>query len=122
MKKTTFIFIALCIGIVTTFVHADYKQEEIKLKRTTQSGQMRSPATSSARFTAYLSGSFLTVQAENYTGDIQVQVLGQGALSTSFYVEESGASAIDISSLEGGDYILMLITSQGVYIGEFYIL
>lgn len=44
MKKTVFVFmVLLCFGVVTTFIYADNKQQEIKLTKKTQDGQMRVP-------------------------------------------------------------------------------
>ena len=59
------------------------------------------------------------VNAENYTGDIQVEIIGVNGFTTNFTVSGSGSSSIDISTLTAGIYTLHIITSTSIYTGQF---
>ena len=94
--------------------------EEIELKKVVKDGGSRMPGQNEVPvFSANYTSEVLMVNAENYTGVIQVEIIGVNGFTTNFTVSGSGSSSIDISTLTAGIYTLHIITSTSIYTGQF---
>ena len=116
-----FLLLAFSLTSIQQLYGANDTPETIELKKIETSGGPRIPLPdANPIISAYLLNDALILHAENYTGDIQVEIIGVNGFTTNFTVSGSGSSSIDISTLTAGYvYTLRITTSVGVYIGEF---
>jgi hypothetical protein len=66
----------------------------------------------------------MTILIDNYYGDVVVSISGQSSgdfISESFSVNGSSECAIDISSLEPGEYTIEIETANSSFVGKFVI-
>ena len=62
----------------------------------------------------------LTITAQNYTGNVQVQITGAGgSVFHSFYMDGAAAETVYLTTLPAGNYTISLITESGTYTGSF---
>ncbi len=125
MKQVKIFFYFLLLAFSLTSIQQLYggndTPETIELKKIETSGGPRIPLPDANQIiSAYLLNDALILHIENYTGNIQVEIIGVNGFTTNFIVSGSGSENIDICTLTAGYvYTLRITTSVGVYIGEF---
>lgn len=121
MKKT---FVLLVFSIVLIIQHATSSTQfsqttkDIPLKKEdVQTPPRRLPLES---FTASYDSETLAIVSPEYTGNVQVQIIGVDGFSYSYYSTSTYSEYIDISILPQGNYFLRITTESGsIYTGEF---
>ena len=123
MKKKLFVsLLLLVVGCLSfqSYAADETTPEEIELKKVVKDGGSRMPGQNEVPvFSANYTSEVLMVNAENYTGNIQVEIIGVNGFTTNFTVSGSGSSSIDISTLTAGIYTLRITTSTSIYTGQF---
>ena len=116
-----FLLLAFSLTSIQHLYGGNDTPETIELKKIETSGGPRTPIPdANLIISAYLLNDALILHVENYTGNIQVEIIGVNGFTTNFTVSGSGSSSIDISTLTVGYvYTLRITTSVGVYSGEF---
>ena len=89
---------------------------EIKLRKGMDGGTRSGSATA---VTAYISGDVITVETENYAGDILVEIFDtRGILQFDAHFDHTDYAVVDISSLPPGQYEIA-VTLDYRYKGNF---
>ena len=123
MKKQLFVsLLLLVVGCLSFQIYAvdETTPEEIELEKVVKDGGSRIPGQNEVPvLSANYTNEVLMVNVENYTGNIQVEIIGINGFITNFTVSGSGSSSIDISALTAGIYTLRITTSTSIYTGQF---
>ena len=115
-----FLLLAFCLTSIQQLYGGNDTPETIELKKIETSGGPRTPIPyGSPIISAYLLNDALILHIENYTGNIQVEIIGINGFASNFTVSGSGSSYIDISTLTVGIYTLRIITNTSIYTGQF---
>ncbi len=116
-----FLLFAFSLTSIQQLYGGNDTPETIELKKIETSGGPRIPfPDANPIISAYLLNDALILHVENYTGNIQVEIIGVNGFTSNFTVSGSGSSYIDIGTLTAGYvYTLRVTTSVGVYTGEF---
>lgn len=102
---------------VTIFGEAETSKpiEKIFLEKATKTRSV-----TATEVNTYTDDNILTVEVENYTGDVYVQVFGaEGATQLVFSSYNYGSAILDISSLPQGTYTVSITlnsTYQGIFV------
>ncbi|NDP22412.1 MAG: DUF3244 domain-containing protein [Paludibacter sp.] len=89
----------------------------ISLKKDTSFPLPRTPLLET--ITAEYSTENLTVNSSNYTGIIQIEIMGNDGFTYSYSVSDAHSEYIDISTLQSGSYTIIISTASTIYTGDF---
>ena len=108
--------------IGTTFLNTNASNLEANNKSTSIKLKFDRPTTRSGSPTinAFADGQSISVEVSNYSGIVQVEVMGAGgAQSQTMQISGGGVCMLDISALQSGSYSLRIILGNQIYEGEF---
>ena len=127
MKRSfTITIIAITLLVCNSFyslssclstINLSDETKEIPLTRNPKGVQTRSIILES--FSSSFNNQLITIAGENYSGNIQVEIIGVNGFTTNFTMSGSGSTSIDISALNTGIYTLRITTSTSIYTGQF---
>ena len=119
-KNLTFVLLMFFCTFIVKVYSENRPSESIELKKRNASGNMRAPALNPPSFNGMLTMNMLTITAQNYTGNVQVQITGAGGnVFHSFYMDGAAAETVYLTTLPAGNYTISLITESGTYTGSF---
>lgn len=126
MKKILKSVLLVCIlGVLVTPLNADNitHEQEVQFKKQTPSGPSRVPSPYPVSFNGTLFMDVIDIYAENYSGNITVQITGNsGSLTQAQQISDAIPVTIDVSSLSPGTYTIEIITAgKGIFTGDFEI-
>ncbi len=119
---TIFLLVFLFGSISNNPLNASDTVREIEITKESHSGSSRVPSLYPASFNGLFLMGEITISAENYSGEILIQITGvNGSVTQTVPISETENAVIDVSSLPEGEYVLMLYTDKGTYTGDFVI-
>lgn len=119
---TVFLLVFLFGSISNNPLNASDTVREIEITKESHSGPPRVPSLYPASFNGLFLMGEITISAENYSGEILIQITGvNGSVTQTVPVSETENAVIDVSSLPEGEYVLMLYTDKGTFSGDFVI-
>lgn len=67
------------------------------------------------------SGEVLTLDVQNYVGDVWVEIIGNNGdvVVTSFSVIDMGFNVVNLSTLQPGKYTVKIMLESNIFVGEF---
>lgn len=125
MKKRILLIATILIMMSLHFIKANnYPKVDrtVKLEKEMPEGPSKAPALFPVIFNAYLSANQLSIQAENYTANVLINIAGTAALSQGLNFGNSDMVVLDLSALPAGEYQITVVTEgKGTFYGTFYL-
>lgn len=113
MKTKALVLLFFCTSFLTVFALDPIKKTPvIKPAALPQS----IPTKNNPIFTVSFYDNFISIVGSGYLGTVDVYIIGENGVSTTFTMDGTLNESIDTSSLESGSYTLIILTDIGLVV------